>query len=164
MNRSMPGLPVHHQLLKFTQTHFHWVSDAIWPSHPLLSPSPPAPNPSQHQSFPMTVNIHRRGNISGLMSSEYNNCVLFLQTDKLDKLSSRNVEKFNIAINNQVHRSVSIVLLIEYSLSTKSNMCLQLFCYLNQHGISKPLSWKQNRFMLMLHTWEFAQGIGSPLS
>ena len=51
MNHSMPGLPVHHQLLEFTQTHVHRVSDAIQPSHPLLSPSPPAPNPSQHQSF-----------------------------------------------------------------------------------------------------------------
>ena len=51
MNRSTPGLPVHHQLLEFVQTHVHRVSDAIQPSHPLLSPSPPAPNPSQHQSL-----------------------------------------------------------------------------------------------------------------
>ena len=51
MNRSMPGLPVHHQLPEFTQAHVHRVSDAIQPSHPLSSPSPPAPNPSQHQSF-----------------------------------------------------------------------------------------------------------------
>ena len=51
MNRSTPGLPVHHQLLEFTQTHIHRVGDAIQPSHPLLSPSPPAPNPSQHQSL-----------------------------------------------------------------------------------------------------------------
>ena len=54
MNRSTPGLPVHHQLLEFTQTHVHRVSDAIQPSHPLSSPSPPALNPSQHQSFPMS--------------------------------------------------------------------------------------------------------------
>ena len=53
MNRSTPGLPVHHQLLEFTQTHIRRVSDTIQPSHPLSSPSPPAPNPSQHQSFPM---------------------------------------------------------------------------------------------------------------
>ena len=51
MNRSMPGLPVHHQLPEFTQTHVHWVSDAIQPSHPLSSPSPPAPNPFQHQGL-----------------------------------------------------------------------------------------------------------------
>ena len=48
MNCSTPGLPVHHQLLKFTQTHVHHVSDAIQPFHPLSSPSPPASNPSQH--------------------------------------------------------------------------------------------------------------------
>ena len=47
MNCSTPGLPVHHQLLELTQTHVHRVSDAIHPSHPLSSPSPPAPNPSQ---------------------------------------------------------------------------------------------------------------------
>ena len=51
MNRSTPGLPVHHQLPEFTQTHVHQVSDAIQPSHPLSSPSPSAPNPSQHQSL-----------------------------------------------------------------------------------------------------------------
>ena len=54
VNRSTPGLPVHHQLPEFTQTHVHRVGDAIQPSHPLSSPSPPAPNPSQHQSFPMS--------------------------------------------------------------------------------------------------------------
>ena len=51
MNCSTPGLPVHHQLPEFTQTHIHQVGDAIQPSHPLSSPSPPAPNPSQHQSL-----------------------------------------------------------------------------------------------------------------
>ena len=51
MNRSTPGLPVHHLLPEFTQTHVHRVSDAIQPFHPLSSPSPPAPNPSQHQSL-----------------------------------------------------------------------------------------------------------------
>ena len=49
MNCSTPGLPVHHQLLEFTQTHVHWVSDAIQPSHPLSSPSPLTFNLSQHQ-------------------------------------------------------------------------------------------------------------------
>ena len=51
MNRSTPGLPVHHQLPEFTQIHVHRVGDAIQPSHPLLSPSPPAYNPSQHQGL-----------------------------------------------------------------------------------------------------------------
>ena len=56
MNHSLPGLPVHHQLPEFTQARVHWVSDAIQPSHPLSSPSPPAPNPSQHQSLFQWVN------------------------------------------------------------------------------------------------------------
>ena len=51
VNRSTPGLPVHHQLPELTQTHVHRVSDAIQPSHPLLSPSPPTLNPSQHQDL-----------------------------------------------------------------------------------------------------------------
>ena len=51
INCRTSGLPVHHQLPEFTQTHIHRVSHAIQPSHPLLSPSPPAPNPSQHQSL-----------------------------------------------------------------------------------------------------------------
>ena len=59
MNRSTPGLPVHHQLPEFTQTHVHRVSDAIQPSHPLSSPSPLAPNPSQHQSlFQWVSSLH----------------------------------------------------------------------------------------------------------
>ena len=56
MNRSSPGLCVHHQLPEFTQTRVHRVSDAIQPSHPLSSPSPPAPNLSQHQSLFQWVN------------------------------------------------------------------------------------------------------------
>ena len=56
MNRSTPGLPVHHQLPEFTQTHVHRVGDAIQPSHPLSSPSPPAPNPSHHQSLFQWIN------------------------------------------------------------------------------------------------------------
>ena len=56
MNRSTPGLPVHHQLPEFTQTHAHRLADAIQPSHPLSSPSPPALNPSQHQGLFQWVN------------------------------------------------------------------------------------------------------------
>ena len=56
INRSTPGLPVHHQLPEFTKTHVHWVSEAIQPSHPLSSPSSPAPNLSQHQSLFQWVN------------------------------------------------------------------------------------------------------------
>jgi len=57
MNRSTPGLPVHHQLPEFTQTHVRRVSDAIQPSHPLSSPSPPAPNPSTHKILVLSVSL-----------------------------------------------------------------------------------------------------------
>ena len=63
MNRSSPGLPVHHHLLEFTQTHVHRVSDTIQLSQPLLFPSPPAPNPSQHHSIRVFSNestLHMR--------------------------------------------------------------------------------------------------------
>ena len=60
MNHSRPGLPVHRQLPEFTQTHVHRVSDAIQPSHPLLSPSPPAPNPSQIRVFSNDSTLHMR--------------------------------------------------------------------------------------------------------
>ena len=70
MNRSMPGLPVHHHLPEFTQTRVHRVNDAIQPSHPRLSPSPPAPNPSQHQeSFPMSQLFSWSGQSTGASAS-----------------------------------------------------------------------------------------------
>ena len=60
MDHSTPGLPVHHQLPEFTQTHVHWVSDAIQPSHALSSPSLPALNPSQHQGlFQWVSSLHQ---------------------------------------------------------------------------------------------------------
>ena len=66
MNCSTPGLPVHHQLPEFTQTHVHRVSDAIQPSHPLSSPSP-APNPCQHQSlFQWVSSSHEVGQSTGV--------------------------------------------------------------------------------------------------
>ena len=58
MNRSTPGLPVHHQPTEFTQAHAHRVGDAIRPSHPLSSPFPPAPSPSQHQGLFQWVNSY----------------------------------------------------------------------------------------------------------
>ena len=66
MNRSTPGLPVHHQLPEFIQTHVHRVGDAIQPCHPLSSPFPPAPNPSQHQSLPMSQLFALGGQSTGV--------------------------------------------------------------------------------------------------
>ena len=60
MNHSMPDLPVHHQLPEFTQTHVHWLGDAIQPSHPLSSPSLPAPNPPSIRVFSSESTLHMR--------------------------------------------------------------------------------------------------------
>ena len=72
MNRTIPGLPVHHHLLEFTQTHVHWVGDAIQPSHPLLSPSPPACPQSlpASESFPMSQLFTCGGQSTGVSASE----------------------------------------------------------------------------------------------
>ena len=69
MDCSKPGLSVHHQLPEFTQTHVHWVGDAIQPSHLLSSPSPPAPNPSQHQGLFQWVNFSWGGQSTGVSAS-----------------------------------------------------------------------------------------------
>ena len=70
MNHSTPGLPVQHQLPEFIQTQVHQVGDAIQPSHPLSSPSPPAPNPSQHQGLFQWVNSsHEVAKVLGVSAS-----------------------------------------------------------------------------------------------
>ena len=77
MNRSTPGLPLHHHLPEFTQTHVHGVSDAIQPSHPRSSPSPPAPNPSQHQSLFHWVNSLSHFSFSSSSSNEHPGLISF---------------------------------------------------------------------------------------
>ena len=72
MNHSTPGLPVHHQLLEFTQSHVHRVGDAIQPSHPLSSPSPPAPNASQHQGrFQWVNSLHQVAKVVEFQSQHH---------------------------------------------------------------------------------------------
>ena len=87
MNHSTPGLPPHHQLPEFTQTHVHWVSDAIQPSHPLPSPSPPAFNLSQHQNlFKWDSSSHQVAKVFSFSispSSEYSGLISF-RIDRLD--------------------------------------------------------------------------------
>ena len=76
MDCSTPGLPVHHQLAEFTQTHVHWVSDAIQPSHPLSSPSPPTFNLSQHQSlFQSVSSMHQVAKVLKLQL-QHHSCVI----------------------------------------------------------------------------------------
>ena len=92
MDCSMPGLPVHHQLPEFTQTHVHWVSDAIQPSHPLLSPSPPTFNLSQHQGlFKWVSSSHQVAKVLEFQlqhqpSNEYSGPISF-RMDWLDLLA-----------------------------------------------------------------------------
>ena len=92
MNCSTPGLPVYHQLLEFTQTHVHWVSDAIQPSHPLSSPSPPAFNLSQHQGlFQWVSSSHQVAKVSefSLSISPFNDYsgLIFFRMDWFDLLA-----------------------------------------------------------------------------
>ena len=92
MDCSTPGLPVHHQLLEFTQTHVHWVSDAIQPSHPLSSPSPTAFNLSQHQDlFKWVSSLHQVAKVLEFQlqhqsSNEYSGLISF-RMDWLDLLA-----------------------------------------------------------------------------
>ena len=78
LNRSTTGLHVHHQLPEFTQTHVHWVGDAIQPSHPLSSPSPPAFNLSQHQGlFQWVSSSHQVNSFNISPSNEYSGLISF---------------------------------------------------------------------------------------
>ena len=102
MNNSMPGIPVHHQLPEFTQTHVHWVSDTNQPSHPLLSPSPPAPNPSQHQSLFQWVNsLHEVAQVL-----EFQLWLISFRMDWLDLLAVQGTLKSLL----QHHRSKASIL------------------------------------------------------
>ena len=88
MNCSTPGLPVHHQLPEFTQTHIHRVSDAIQPSHPLLSPSPPAPKSlPASESFPMSQLFASGGQSFSIIPSKEIPGLISFRMDWLDVLA-----------------------------------------------------------------------------
>ena len=103
MNCSMPGLPIHHQLQDFTQIQVHRVSDAIQPSHPLSSPFPPAPNPSQHQSFSNESTLRMRWpkywsfSFSIIPSKEYPGLISF-RMDWLDLLAVQGILRIQVYI------------------------------------------------------------------
>ena len=128
MNCSTPGLPVHHQLPEFTQTHVHQVGDAIQPSYPLSSPFPPSPNPSQHQSFPVSQLFAWGGQSTGVSalasflpkntqgwSLEWTGWI-FLQSKGLSRVFSNiTVQKhqfFGAQLSSQSHSFKSIQILI----------------------------------------------------
>ena len=114
MDCSTPGLPVHHQLLEFTQTHICWISDVIQPSHHLLTPSPPTFNLSQHQGLFKWVVIHIRwpklwsfslsispsNECSGLISFRMDWLDLFAVQGTLKNLLQRHSSKASILQNS----------------------------------------------------------------
>ena len=108
MNCSTPGLPVYHQLPEFTQTHVHRVSDAIQPSHPLLSPFPPAPNPSSIKVFSNESALHMRWpkywsfSFSIIPSKEHPG--LIFRMDWLDLLAVQGTLKSLLNITVQKHQ------------------------------------------------------------
>ena len=110
---SMPGLPVHHQLLKFAQTHVRWVSDAIQPSHPLSCPSPPAFNLSQHQGlFQWVTSCHQVAKYwsfsSSIRSSNEHPGLISFRMDWLDLLAVQGTLKHLL----QHHSSEASILLL----------------------------------------------------
>ena len=115
MDHSTPGLPLHHQLLEFTQTHVHQVSDAIQPSHLLSFPSPPALNLSQHQGFSNESALHIRWlkywsfsfNISP--SNEHSGLISF-RMDWLDLLAVQGTLKSSL----QHHSSKASILQVHF--------------------------------------------------
>ena len=117
MNRSTPGLPIRHQLPEFTETHVHRVSDAIQPSHPLSAPSPPAPNPSQHQFFPMSQLFARGGQSTGVSAfasflpkksqggspSEWTGWISFCPRDSQESSPTPQFKSINSSVLNLLH-------------------------------------------------------------
>ena len=143
MNRSTPGLPVRHQLPESTQTHVHCVGDAIQPSYPLSSPSPPAPSPSQHQGllnesalrikwpkyWSFSFNISPSNEHPGLIS---------FRMDWLDVLAVQGTLK----------------ILLQHHSSKASILCLSAFFMVQ---LSHP-------YMTVLICWEFPRGLDNSTS
>ena len=127
MDYSTPGLPVHHQLLEFTQTHAHWVSDAIQPSHPLSSLSPPAFNLSQHQGLFKWVSFCIKWpkywcfSFSISPSNEHSGLISF-RMDWLDLLAVQGLSKVFSSTIIQKHQFFSA----QPSLWSKSHICTWL--------------------------------------
>ena len=110
MNCSTPGLPVHHQLPESTQTHVHQVGDAIQPSHPLSSSSPPALSPSQHQGLfkgvSSSIRLPKYGSFSFNISPSNEHPGLIFRMDWLDLLAVQGTLKSLL----QQHRSKALIL------------------------------------------------------
>ena len=134
MGCRMPGLPVHHQLLEFAQTHAHRVGDAIQPSHPLLSPSPPAPNPSQHQGlFQWVSSSHQVAKVLEFQlqhqSFQWTPRTYFFRMDWLDLLAVQGTLKHLLQHHSSkasilLHSAFFIVQLTHPYMTTGKNIAL----------------------------------------
>ena len=157
MNRSTPGLPVHHQLPEFTQTHVHRASDAIQPSHPLSSPSPPASNPSQHRSlFQWVKSSHEVAKVLdfsfSILSSNEHPGVISFRMDWLDLLAVQGTTRVFSSTTVQKQQFFGT------QLSSQSNS------HIHTWPLEKPQSWldgevnsfvqKQYPKMLRLYYWK----------
>ena len=145
MNCSTPGLPVHQQLSEFTQTHFHQVGDTAQPSHPLSSPSPPTPNPSQHQSLFQCVNSSHEVakvlefQISISPSIEHPGLISFKWTGRIS-LQSKGLSRVFSNTTVQKH------LFFGAQLSSQSNS-LSIHDHWKNHSLDqKDLCWQTNVF------------------
>ena len=127
MNHSTPGLPVHHQLLEFTQTHVHQVGDAIHPSHSMSSPTPPAPNPSQHKSLFQWVNsLHEVAKVLEFQLWHHS----FQRNPRADLLQNGLVGSPCSPRDSQVIRQQQIKTTIRYH-STSTGMTIMIFLNLS---------------------------------
>ena len=127
MDCSTPGFPVHHQLPELTQTHVHWVSDAIQPSHPLLSPSPPVFNLSQHQ---------------GLFQSQF----LWLFPESVLSIRWPKYWSFSLSISPSNEYSALISFRIDYLLVVQR----RLKSLLQQHSSKASILWHSAFFIVQL--------------
>ena len=169
MNCSMPGLPVHHQLLEFSQTHVHWVSDVIQLSHPLSCPSPPDFNLSQHQGLFKWVNsLHQMANILEFQL-QHQSFQWTLRTDLLqDLLHSKGLSRVLSNTIVQKHQFLSTQL----SFREGNGNPLQYSCLENSMsgrtwraavlGIAKSQIWLSD-FTIFLPIVLFGEGNGNPL-
>ena len=162
MDCSTPGLPVHHQLPEFTQTHAHWVGDAIQPSHPLSSPSPPAFNLSQHQVFSsesvlcirwtkywsFSISIGPSNEYSGLISSRMDWLDLLAVQRTLKRLLQHHSSKASI-----LWRSVFFMIKLSHPyMTTRKTIALTRCTF-----VGKVMSLLFNtlfRFVLYIYTTE----------
>ena len=137
----MPGLPVHHQLPEFTQTHVHWVGDAIKPSHPLSSPSPPALNLSQHEDlFKWVLCIrgpkHWSFSFSINPANEYSGLISF-RMDWLDLLSVQGTLKsllqhHSLKASTLQHSAFSVVQLSHPHTTTGKIIALTIWTFVGK--------------------------------